>query len=453
MKFQRIWKMVITTPEETITIGYPLTVQFSIDRDTFAGSNTATFNIYNLGLATRNKVFQDKYRIDRIVFVDFFAGYNGQFALCFKGKVLEAYSGREGGANNVITTIQALDSDIIQSYSSHTFEEGTPLKDVYKTLAGDMPNLAIGAIGTLEGNLQTPLVINEKSFVAINKLTGGSTFVDLDKIHTLQDNEALADVIIPRITSESGLLGSPNRHDAQLDVKCLFSPEVLVGQLVEVESSVQTQFNGQFKVCGIHHAGTISAAICGTLETTLNLFIGALLPNASQIFTGVSEKQQFSQVKGQKVTPISDKVLGDLRAIQSYIKRNKTVPKQKLTNNIWWDEVIQNYSRQGEVPSIDILSNLYQAANALQGFLNKHYPGNKITITSGWRSKSYNATIRGASPTSNHRRGTCIDWLIAGVPIHYVYKDFKKYWSGSSYQGNNYIHCDTIRVGGNKGDL
>ena len=79
-KWQRNYKLVYTLPPEeegqqpeSITITYPLTCEFDINRDTFSQSNRATFRLYNLSLSNRNKIFQDIYNIYRYCFVDFYA--------------------------------------------------------------------------------------------------------------------------------------------------------------------------------------------------------------------------------------------------------------------------------------------------------------------------------------------------------------------------------------------
>lgn len=452
-KFQRNYKLVYTTPGDDnktpveIIINYPLMVQFDINRNTFAESNTATFQLFNLEPSTRELMFQDQYRIDRDCFVDFYAGYGDNMPLIFSGWVLSCYSSKSN--TNVITTIKATDIDIIQSYSSHTFEAGTPKKDVIKTLASDMPNVKLGAIGTVEGALQNRYVVEDLTFTAINKITGNHAYIDLNQLNVLQENETLGDINIYKLTSDTGLLGTPERRDIQVIVNAVFSPEILVGQLLEIESSTAPIFNGQFKVVGLQHSGIISGATCGEVTTTLNLLVGVLIPNSNQIFTGVSYEQPLSEVKGEEVTPIDGTVLSSVKQVREYLIKYKTPPKKKITKNIWWNEVLMNYSMQGEVPSLKVLTNLVTLATRVQDFLDKFYPGNKIIITSGWRSKTYNSKIPNAHPNSAHIYGYALDFNIPGQIIYYVYKDVKKFWNGRKYAGSGFIHVD-ITVGGGK---
>lgn len=446
-KTQRNYKLVYTVPPEKegedakqITITYPLMIDIDVRRDTCATSNTGSFRLINLAKSTREEIFQDLYQIDRMCFVDLYAGYGNNMPLIFTGKVLQAYSGREG--TEVITDIQALDNDIIQSYSSHVFEAGTPKTEVLTTLMQDMPNVQLGAVGTMEGGLITRTVFDDQTFVAINKLTGGQAFIDLNKLNVLNANECLGDVGIYKITSETGLIGTPRRRDAMLEVDLIFAPEIQVGQLVDIESMISTEFNGQYKVLGIHHHGSIGGQVSTQLVTTLTLFVGSLLPNSNSIFTGVPTVQPLSEVKNNKVQEVGNATINSIRAIRKEIMQTNKVPHKRITKNIWWDEVIGNYSRQGEVPSIEVMANLYSVATQLQSFVDKFYPNNKIIITSGWRSKSYNATIPNAARNSAHITGEALDFYLPGQILAYVYRNFKTAWSYRRYMGNGFIHGD-----------
>ena len=451
MKFGRNWKLVYIVPlvkedgtldkdnAERVTIGYPLKIELNIERAVFSQTNRASFSVYNLGLSTRNKIFQDKYNINRWCFVEFYAGYGDNMPLLFKGKVWTAYSEKVGV--DVVTSIEAMDTDVIQSYSNVTFEVGTERKEVLQRLVADMPNITLGSVGKLGEPLDSRLVVSDKTFLAIDNLTGGHAFVDGDKLHVLNNNEVLGDVSVYKITSETGLLGTPRRQEAQLEIDCVFTPEITVGQMIEIESTTApAQFNGQYKVIGIHHTGVISGAECGTLTTTLNLFVGALLPNSNFLFTKVFDEPN-SEVVGDTIKILTDKEAQTIQEVYRYLLKNGKPPETKITRSIYWKQVLLNYNKQGVTPSIAVLSNLYLVASSLQKFLDIYYPSAKIVITSGWRSSSYNASIKGAAPNSLHIQGKAIDFYIN--PLYQVYQYFSQYWSaGYKYMGNGFIHCD-----------
>ena len=452
IKKQRNYKLVYTAPPSDsnydpieVEICYPIDLELDIKRDTCATSNTATFKLYNLSKNTRELIFQDLFNINRYCFVDLYAGYGDNMPLIFRGKVMQAYSSRSG--TEMITEIEALDNDIIQSYSMYTFEADTPKLDVFNKLIQDMPNVQIGAIGSLEGNLPTRTVFDDPTFIAINKLTGNRVFIDNGKLNLLSDNECLGDVGIYQITSDTGLLGSPKRRDAMVEIDVVFAPEITVGQLVDLNSSTVTEFNGQYKVLGVHHHGPIGEQVSGELTTTLSLFVGSLLPNSNYIITGNTTYQPVSTVKNNKVEPVADPTINSIRAIQQEMIKNNRMPHKRITKNIWWDEVVVNFSQQGSMPDFNSLVNLYKIANLLQQFVDKFYPNNRIIITSGWRSKAYNADpqkmggVVGAT-NSAHLTGQALDFYLPGQILAYVYRNLKSVWSYRRYMGNGFIHVD-----------
>lgn len=446
-KFNRNYKLVYTIPPEKegedpqdITIRYPFTLEFDIVRNTFAEANTATFRIYNLANSTRKKIFKDAFDIERYVFVELYAGYGGNMPLIFSGFVMQAYHSKQG--TDIITEIHAMDNDIAQSYSSKTFQVGTPKKDVINSLVQDMPNTQLGTIGTIEGTLDRQAIFDDLTFAAINKLTGGNVFIDLGKLNVLNPNEVLGDVGIYKITSYTGLLGTPQRRNASLELDMVFAPEITVGQLVEISNKTVSEYNGQFKVCGIRHHGTISGSVCGEAVTSVSLFVGAQLPNANYIFTGVTSEQQFSSVKNNNVEPIAAPEARTIEEVYKKLVETGQPPSTQITRNISWKEALYKYSSQGETPSISVLTNLYSLSKKIQEFIDKFYPSNKIVITSGWRASGYNRSINGASKSA-HIEGKAFDFSIVGVPHNKVYQNLKTVWGGRRYYlGNGFIHAD-----------
>lgn len=450
-KLQRNYKLILIIPEgdgiqkggETLTIQYPLTCEFEITRDVYAQSNKANFKIYNLSLNTRNKIFQDKFNIARWVFAEFYAGYGDVMPLIFKGKILQAYSVKNN--NDIITEIQCLDSGIY-GYTSKTFEPGTPKIDILKTVMKDLPATTIGAIGATEGSIQSHLTLEGQTIDILIGLTGGDFFIDNGVANKLNNNEVLDDSGVYKLTSASGLLGTPKRADAKIEVEVIFAPEITVGQIVEIESTTAgAQFNGQYKVTGLSHHGVISGAVSGSVTTSLTMLVGARLPNSNGIWTGISTVEPISKVVGDKVIPITIKEMQTIRSVYNYLITHNAPPNWNITKNIKWTEALLNYSLQYQTPSIEVLTNLYVTAEQLQNFKNTFYPGASLIITSGWRSVTRNRVIGGAT-NSQHIYGRAYDFQIPGANNAQVYKNFKNFWQGWSKSYPTWIHGDTRGV-------
>ena len=87
-------------------------------------------------------------------------------------------------------------------------------------------------------------------------------------------DEYIKTPFVPLITTKSGLIGTPRRQGNILDITLMFEPRIQIQQLIEVKSSINPIWDGQYKVIGLKHQGTISGAVGGDLTTNLQLYIG-----------------------------------------------------------------------------------------------------------------------------------------------------------------------------------
>lgn len=432
------YKLTITYDNVSLVVEYPLTCHFNIVRNTFAQSNTATFKIINLNPSTRSLIFQDRFATDKIKLIKFEAGYNGKLALIFKGYIQEAYSQRVGTETE--TNIQAWDIGTADSYVSTTFEAETTFKDAYKNIVSSNKDLTLGAIGNFNGSFKTPTTLMGSPLIVLNQITGQHTYVDNGVVNSLNNNEAL-DYGVQVIQAESGLLGTPQRRGGEVIIESIFNPDLVVGQLVEIKSETASEFSSTYKICGINHQGVISGAVGGVRKTTLNLFIGAFLPNSNYNLTGQTTKQSFVKVKQEKIIPVVLRAGSSVQEVYNYIKTHDgDVPNKKITQNISWKELLLpsgtgNTKQQLKTQiTEEILYNCETIALKLQSFLNAYYPNKTINITSGWRSKENNASLNNASKESTHLRGLAIDFNIKGVSSQVAFNNvFKPYWNKFTY--------------------
>lgn len=467
---QCIWSISVTNGNDTITVGYPLTVNFNITRNTFASANTGNFDIYNLAPATRSAkgglFFQDRFNADQQKILTFKAGYNGKLVTCFKGRIQEAYSKRQG--TEVITSIQCLDLGIPTDYINVTFEAGTTKKEAYLNIIQNLQGLELGAIGTLEGVYQTPVTFEGKPLNVLNEITGGHTFIDNNIINTLMPNEAL-DIGVTVLNADTGLINTPQRRNAEIVAEGIFNPSAFVGQLMEVQSQTASEFSGTFKLTGINHSGTISGAVAGTRTTRYNFLVGALLPNGSYTVTGTTEKQPFVKIKNNEKTPVNSKVSGDVFSVYQYIRsHNGNVPNSKVGHtNYTWKQLLLPAGTGNTKEQIfnqistDILQNCKLIAEKLYDFVNVNFSGSKVNIVSNWRSRENNASLNNAAKESAHLRGLAIDFNISGIPTQKAFNTFNRSWDKFTYifrtKTSYNIHVQAIpgkngalRVGGVK---
>ncbi|MBQ2284229.1 MAG: DUF882 domain-containing protein [Clostridia bacterium] len=446
------YRVTVYTQFETHTIEYPITCKFNSSRGLFSQANKCTIDLFNLNATSRAAIFKDALTLDKAnwKYIKLEAGWNGTLSQIFFGKILQGWSSKDGGQVDVITHIECQPFDIFETQSSHTFEAGTSYKEAYKTIASDFPNVQFGNLGTLEGSFKTQTTCEGNTLECLNALTGGYSYVDNGVLNTIMANEVL-DVPVPLLTDENGLLSTPVRRDASLTVKMLFEPSLVVGQLLEIKSKIQPIYNGQYKVLGFTHDCLISPTQAGQRITTVDLWIAPLLTSTNinvtgeAITGGASEVNSFNKVKGEQVTVASQKEPNGVREVYLYIQKNNKAPHTNITKNIYWDEVIKPNSLAYGKPTLAELTNLYNTAYRIQIFVDRYYPGSKVQINSGWRSRGYNNTLKNADANSEHLYGNAIDFAIIGANLNTVYNQFVTYWKGRKYKHSSFgfIHADT----------
>lgn len=413
----------------------PITINFNVSKATFGDVNSASIVVYNLDAVTRECIYQDRLLLnpEKRKMVTLEAGYGDTLTLVCLGYIQQCYSERKG--TDFVTTIDVLDPDILTQYTSVTFQAGTTFEEAYKFLVSQFPTLKQGECGQLNGTFKTPTVFEGNGFWALNELTGGHSFVDNGVINTLNDNETLQGYQAYLISSETGLLGTPKRYDALLEVNMLFEPTIRVGQLVEIQSETWSAFNGQYKVLGYTHNCTISGAVGGARTTTLQLQYVRYLTNSNVNLTSNPEGSQPAKIANGKAEPINIQVSSQAKEVYKYIKNDQwsLLNGLKITERISWKEML--FASKANTKA-DIKNNITeqklescrQIALQLTRFLNLYFPYQTISIGSGYRTPQSNAKIENSSNNSNHMRGSAIDFSMNNVPVNQLTQVFKRYW-------------------------
>lgn len=289
MKFGRTYSMKIQIDDElnAVEIVYPMTLEFNITRNTFASANTAAFTIYNLGETRRRQVFHDRYDTLKYRQIILQAGYSSEqntpLSTIFQGNVRSAYSFKR--KQDWTTVIDAFDGGFGILNGQVSVSAGAPWSTTgaIKQLISSMPNVAMGTVDIPDVQSSRGMSMFGNAWDIIRRLAGNNTaYIDNEKASVVQQgNYVTPPDGIPLITSETGLLGTPRKLGALLEVDMIFEPRIFINQLVDLES-LETYYNGQYAVMGITHRGTISGAICGDAITTLSLWSGvqALEPAA-----------------------------------------------------------------------------------------------------------------------------------------------------------------------------
>ena len=292
-------------PEEEIIIQYPYTCEFEILLGIDKASNNAMFQFYNLPPDIQAKLWKDNGDNSRYVSIEFYAGYEDNMPLLFKGNFIFCNTQKPSGSTDFITLAQAaIDARIWNdTYVNYTFFKGTDLLNIVDTLLSENSTVFTGyitpKIPPLSRNktyLGQPLDLLQREY------SGYKIFIDAEeRLNILDENEVIpGDIQV--ITAESGLLGSPRRADTLVELTTIFEPGLRPGQAIQVIDNLVPYMNQYYQILTLQHKGTISGAICGQAVTilTLNMLGGnfEILKNRSDLgYTG-------QQTTGQWLKPV-----------------------------------------------------------------------------------------------------------------------------------------------------
>ena len=437
-KFQCHYRLMLNwiddkgQPQQEI-VQDPVTIEFDIIKS-LRSENSTRITIYNLDGSTREALYQDIIILNNNETIKYLSleagyekeqGYRDNLTLVSWGYVKQCFSVRSG--TDFITTIEVIDPDVLTEYCGVTFEAGTTFQQAYDYLVAQLPGLKRGETGVLQGEFKVPTVFDGNAFVLVNKLTGGHTFIDNGMVNTLQDNETLSDYECYYIAADTGLLETPKRYDTILEITMLFEPTIKLGQLVEIKSSSQARFDGQYKVVGINHKCLISGAVEGTRTTILQLQYIYGWTNSNINLTQEPQGAPPSQIKNNKIEPINSNISSDVRSIYRYIKNNngQLPPGAKITPRISWKEMIYPGGTGNKPQDVkkhitpQILQNCANIAEKLTAFANSNFPNNAININSGYRTpeNKYNRKKDGQLLASNHLNGSAIDFTVSKLTL------------------------------------
>jgi hypothetical protein len=289
VKFGRTYSMKIQIDDEleAVEIDYPMTLEFNVVRNTFASANTGSFTIYNLGEDRRRQIFHDRYDVQLYRQIILQAGYSSEqntpLSTIFQGNVRSAYSYKR--KQDWTTVIEGWDGGygILNGQISQSVSTNQTMSQIIQSLVKAMPNVSAGTIDVPDIQKSRGVSLFGNAWDIIRRLTGNNTgYIDNENVNVVgQGTYVTPPDGIPLITSDTGLLGTPRKLGALLEVDMIFEPRIFINQLVDLES-LESYYNGQYAVMGITHRGTISGAICGDAITTLSLWSGvqALEPAA-----------------------------------------------------------------------------------------------------------------------------------------------------------------------------
>lgn len=257
---------------DAVTIEYPLTMWFSMSRGISTGFGTCQISAYNLGNNTRERIFHDPYDIGTFRRVQLYVGYGENLSLIFDGRIMAAYSSHS--RTQIITHIKAEEIDPYNPFVSFNMPPGTTKEDVIrKVIENYLVFEDVGIIRVPRETYERGIALSGKAMYVLNKLSGGRAYIETGAINVLQDSDALIGYV-PILSSGTGLLGTPKRYEAFLEASVIMEPTLILSQGVELKSTIDPRWNGNYKIMAIRHSGTISGTMGSACTTNLQMRMG-----------------------------------------------------------------------------------------------------------------------------------------------------------------------------------
>lgn len=244
-RFNRDYKLIITTPNQTITIQPPIHISFQAEKsiNTF-GLNRLNLQVFNLSEGKRNQLVKDAEETKTIK-VELFAGYVGNIKKIFQGQVHKAYPDRNGA--NLVSYLECIDG-LLDVKNSFTSANATTKKQAIQIIVSNMPNTEIGKI-TEPNKIYRNKIIMGNSYEEIKKLLQPDElmYIDDDKLYIIKDTE-VSDKYAPLINSDTGLIGVPRRENQIVEIETLMNPSIKIGGSARLESIYAPYLNGNYRV-------------------------------------------------------------------------------------------------------------------------------------------------------------------------------------------------------------
>lgn len=288
-KFGLNYRLTVTNSAGAeLRIGMPFTCEFDVVRNNYAYCNTAQLRVMNLAPINQNFLLHDQndYSPDHALYVTLQAGYGPgpNWPVIFKGNVTRGYSLREGV--DFVTNLECYDGGLAyqNGKSSVSYPAGVTTASVIRRLVQDLApyGVSVGAIdAALGGVLTKGGSYSGNTLDVLRAITNGNYFVDNLTFNALIPGSAIQSTPL-LLDAAAGLLETPLKEQQYLEIKTLFEPRVAIGTLVNLQASTNQTYNGVHQCIGIHHRGTISAAVSSETTTTLSLQAGTFAQVAAQ---------------------------------------------------------------------------------------------------------------------------------------------------------------------------
>lgn len=229
-------------------------ITFDLSKSLSSSLNNAKVSVFNLAPDTRALLET------RGTAITLQAGYGEAIDTLFAGEVLKATTRYD--PPNWVSEVDCVDglNALRSAVLYQTFPEGMPRRAVISALVNRLVSKGVsrGVIeetSVLFAPLSSPLTVSGSIRNILDRLAfeWGFTWSIQDGVFEIRDVGKLRPGwrLVPLISPKSGLIGSPERTEEGLHIRCLLTPAIYPGQRFKLESSIK----GIFQAIKVNHRG------------------------------------------------------------------------------------------------------------------------------------------------------------------------------------------------------
>lgn len=213
-------------------------VKFSIKQSTAETPNAADIRVYNLASQTALQVQKE---FTQVVVQ---AGYPGNIGVIFKGNIKQVIIGRENATDTFIDIV-AGDGDLSYNYAvvNATIAKNSTQQDQVNACLNATAPLGVtgGGNSKLPQTIKLPrgkvLFGNAKNYLRdAAQTTNNDWSFQNEKLVFVPKKSYLPGTAVV-ITSDTGMIGTPEQTNEGVNVKCLINPNIKIGGRIKLDNT------------------------------------------------------------------------------------------------------------------------------------------------------------------------------------------------------------------------
>lgn len=237
-QYGRVWRLLVGDNTGNLNNALDLSelrIKFVVKKSNSMTPNVADIRVYNLSEKT---AIQIKKEFKKVILE---AGYEGNSGVIFKGNIKQVIIGRES-ATDTFVDIMAGDGDLAFNFSiiNKTLAAGASLQNQVDEAIKSM-NIKGVTAGSIEGLNEQKLTRgkvmygNSREFLrAAAESSNTDWSIQEERVNFVPVTSYLPGEVVV-LTSETGMIGTPQQTNEGLNVKCLLNPKIKVGGRIQVD--------------------------------------------------------------------------------------------------------------------------------------------------------------------------------------------------------------------------